>query len=331
MVTGPAGAAGEAAAVARIACRACGEVSLAREPACWKCGAPLHAPAPKPLGNDDIDFAVHDAPKGAPAASAARPPRTPRITLTGEVVEEPDFSAPTVPEPARRAVSAVACPHPPAQAPSADRTRTATTLTGEVVDMPDFSTPRDEPAPAPEPEPAPASGPGEGAVMRITFCKTCGIQNDETATACRKCRQPLEIITEPLPDIKPLRRSLGFDLLGISWIALGVAAVYCGRFVAKADPNRVGMTWADYFWTGLVVCAPGVLVFMRHWFCKVMFWAMMFASGLIWAVIGFIWLYIGLSVSDNGRVGLMWFAALSVLSFISYVTVRLNDEFDIGA
>ncbi|MBM3495079.1 MAG: hypothetical protein FJX72_12290 [Armatimonadetes bacterium] len=257
----------------------------------------------------------------APRKHRGRERKRPATTLTGEVVDTSDFSAP--------APSPVV---PPATRVTSDEPRVATTLTGEVVEVQDFSTPR-EASPAhvdAVQAPPPASDPS-APIMRITYCKTCGIQNEETATACRKCRQPLEIITEPLPDIKPLRRSWGFDVLGVSWIALGLAAAYCGRFVVKADPSHPGMTWADYFWTGLVVCAPGVLIFMRHWFCKFTFWAMTFAATLIWAIIGFIWLYIGLHVSDNGRVGLMWFAALSVLSFISYVTVRLNDEFDVGA
>jgi hypothetical protein len=227
-------------------------------------------------------------------------------------------------------------PAPPATPQLASQpTRLATTLTGEVVEIPDFSVMSQHILPdAPSskaPTAAPPASEPDKPVMRITFCKTCGIQNEETATECRKCRQPLEIITEPLPDIKPIGRSWGFDLLGVAWIALGLAAAYCGRFIVKADPAHPGITWADYFWTGVVVCAPGVLIFMRHYFCRFMFWAMTFASMLIWAVIGFIWLYIGLHVTDNGRVGLLWFAALSGLSFISYLTVRLNDEFDVGS
>ncbi len=212
--------------------------------------------------------------------------------------------------------------------------RTAVTLTGEVVELPDFAAQSARAAvehaeKAAEPQ-TPQAPDAPAPVMRITFCKTCGIQNEESATVCRKCRQPLEVISEPLPDIQPLRRSWGFDVLGLAWIALGVAAAYCGQFIIRADPEDPGITWGDYLWTGVVVCVPGALIFVRHWFCRLMFWAMTFASAMIWAVIGFIWLYIGLHVTDNGMVGLMWFAALSGLSLISYVTVRLNDEFDAG-
>ncbi|HET7854466.1 MAG TPA: hypothetical protein VFM04_08415, partial [Candidatus Methylomirabilis sp.] len=74
--------------------------------------------------------------------------------------------------------------------------------------------------------------------------------------------------------------------------------------------------------------APGILIFMRHVFCKVLFWVMTLGSILVWAVIGFIWYFVGIYISDNTQVGLIWLAVLSGLSFVSWLTVRLNDEFD---
>lgn len=231
-----------------------------------------------------------------------------------------------------------ASPSPTDQPPASPRTVIRTTLTGEQVEVPDLS---EAPPPFTQDLAQPAAtGPPDGTapdakpaapVFRLTYCKTCGIQNDEGATVCRKCREPLPVLTEPVPDIEPLRRTWGFDLLGLAWVALGVAAVYCGRFIVRTQPGHPGITWPDYFWTGIVVCAPGVLIFMRHYFCKFLFWVMAFSSILVWSVIGFIWLYVGLHVSENGSVGLAWLAALSLLSLISYATVRLNDEFDFGS
>lgn len=234
-----------------------------------------------------------------------------------------DFS---VHEPARPPTPPATAEQPP------QRTVLKTTLTGEVVEVPDLSVPVQPAQPdkgVPTAPPVPSSP--EAPVFRLTYCKTCGIQNDEGAEVCRKCREPLPVLTEPPPDIVPLKRSWGFDLLGVAWLCLGIAAVYAGRFIVKADPEHPGITWADYFWTGIVVCAPGVLVFVRHYLCKPLFWLLTFSSVLVWGVIGFIWLYIGLAIGENGRIGLSWLAALSLLAVISYVTVRLNDEFDIGS
>ena len=316
--------------VERITCSACGASMLAGEPICWKCGAAA-APHPRAEQSNLIDFAeASQSPsviRTTPEKATPRPART----LTGEELADADFSAPL-----HGQAEASFAPIPNAEDDIPMPTRLATSLTGEVVEIPDFSARSARPSAESAPEPARQTEPQKPdepakPVMRITFCKTCGIQNEESATECRKCRQPLEVIAEPLPDITPLRRSWGFDVLGIAWIALGLAAAYCGQFIIKSDPEHPGITWGDYIWTGVVVCAPGVLIFMRHWFCRLMFWVMTFASAMIWAVIGFIWLYIGLPVTDNGRVGLMWFAALSGLSLISFLTVRFNDEFDAGA
>ncbi len=271
----------------RKPCPECEAPCLASESQCWRCGTSLFE---KAQPDDQINFASSETLRKPSEPAPAK--TVMRTTLTGEVVEVPDFSAPVAP------------PEPMSDS------------TGVVA----------PPGPVPEP------GSGDAApVFRLTYCRTCGIQNDEGATVCRKCREALPVLSEPVPDIQPLRRSWGFDVLGLAWVALGASAVYCGRFIVKADPNNPGLTWADYFWTGIVVCAPGVMIFLRHYFCKIMFWTMTFASALIWAVIGFLWLYVGLHVSENGSVGLAWFAALSILSLLSFATVRLNDEFDFGS
>ena len=58
---------------------------------------------------------------------------------------------------------------------------------------------------------------------------------------------------------------------------------------------------------------------------------MTFASILIWAIIGFIWMVLGeMHVTDNGQIGLIWLAVLSALSALSYLTVRTNDKPLIG-
>lgn len=312
---------------ARIECPGCGCLCLRGETVCWRCGADLAAGAAKDAP-EEIDFSDR---------STSQP-------VGPSLIAHPQSDAPATEQ--LRDFSAESAPGEGAHGQANTAPRTITTLTGEVVELPrtsDDGQSEHEPVPdlsyltrptllAPPPEqPQEGGEPEAKQVLRITFCKTCGIQNEETAVACRKCRQPLEVIAEPLPDIKPLRRSWGFDLLGVAWLVLGVAAAYCGRFMIKADPAHPGITWGDYFWTGAVVCAPGVLIFIRHWFCRFMFWAMTFAAAMIWAVIGFIWLYVGLHVDDNGRVGLMWFAALSLLSLLSWATVRLNDEFDAGS
>lgn len=226
---------------------------------------------------------------------------------------------------------------PAQEEPAPPKTVQKLTLTGELVEVPEPPPPPPKTsetpsAPGPEHGGTPEEpGPDQGKpVFRMTYCRDCGVQNEEGATECRRCRRPLPVLTEPPPDLVPLRRSWGFDLLGLAWIGLGFAAVYCGRFLIKAHPERPGATLSDYLWTGAVVCAPGILIIMRHYFCRMLFWLMTVGSLMVWSVLGFLWLYVGLHVTDNGRVGLAWLAALSVLSVLSYITVRLNDEFDFG-
>jgi hypothetical protein len=197
------------------------------------------------------------------------------------------------------------------------------TLTGETVEV-------DEPPPS---NPAATIGESEieskpeEPVFIISFCRNCGFQNQEGVKECKQCGVKLEVVHEPPPEIEELPRAWGFDVLGAAWILLGIAAMYSGIFLIKTD-HRTGNTLSDYFWTLIVVAVPGVLIFMRHVFCKILFWVMSFASLLIWLVIGFIWLYIGLRLDTNGEIGLTWFAVFTTLSFVSWFTVRVNDEFD---
>ena len=113
-------------------------------------------------------------------------------------------------------------------------------------------------------------------------------------------------------------------------IILGVIAVYAGQFLIKADSNQKGIAIADYLWTGFVVCAPGILIFLRHFFCKLLFWVLTLGSALVWSVIGFIWIIGKLAVSDNNQVTLIWLSVLSGLSLVSWYVVRSNDTFDAG-
>jgi len=274
---------------------------MEQEVNCWRCGLLLR-------------------PKPAPPAPAGESQPPPPIQI------EETFSSGGPP------VESAA----PAAAAEVRRTITRTTLTGEVVEVeepapPILSLERADGAPASAIDPVDIPSTPEEEVMVLTFCKGCGQQNEEGVRKCRKCGAMLEVVAvSALRDIAPLPRQWGFDVLGIAWIVLGFAAVYCGQFLVKADPEHPGITWADYFWTGIVVCAPGILIFLRHYFCKILFYVMTLGSLLVWAVIAFLWLYVGLTLSENAEMGLSWFALLSVLSAISYFTVRSNDAFDFG-
>lgn len=201
--------------------------------------------------------------------------------------------------------------------------QTMTTLTGETVEV-------DSPSTS---QPAATIGDTrliaqpEEPVMVLSFCRACGFQNEEGVRECVKCKNLLEVIkSSEWKEMEALPRAWGFDVLGLAWIVLGVAAIFAGQFLLQATPGKT--TWADYFWTGIVVCAPGIMIFMRHVACKIIFWAMTFASILVWLVIGFIWQFVGLQLTPNSEVGLSWLALLSALSAISYFTVRTNDAFD---
>ena len=78
----------------------------------------------------------------------------------------------------------------------------------------------------------------------------------------------------------------------------------------------------------VMAIAPGVLVIMRHHFCRMLFWVMTLGSILVWSVIFVVWITGHLHVSDKGQVGLSWLFAFSCLSAISFALVRTNDAFD---
>jgi ribosomal protein L40E len=297
--------------VHRVECPKCGTPCIEQEVTCWQCGAPLRLPPPveqpsKPqVGNGAPSLADglirFDEERPEPSEETAPSGSRMAMTLTGEMAEVGGARSecPTPAESVRQVSPA---------SDRADKPKLAATVGDtQIVAEP------------------------MQAVMRLTFCKACGQQNDEGAVECRKCRTPLEVVAAgSVKEIEPLPRAWGFDLLAAAWIILGFAAVYSGWFLVKTDPKHPGTTWADYFWTGIVVCAPGVLIIIRHYFCKLLFWVMTLASALVWAVIGFIWYFVGLHVSENGQIGLDWLALLSVLSAVSYYTVRQNDAFDFG-
>lgn len=223
----------------------------------------------------------------------------------------------------------IVLPRPPE--PRRGFKRLLVTLTGEQVEAPEPAEASEQPAaqlPLTLGDAAPPEAVPPG-MMRLLYCKHCGLQNDEAAVECRRCRRPLEVVEAgSVGDITPLRRAWGFDLLGLAWVVLGVSAIVAGRFLIKASPAHAGVTWSDYFWTGVVACAPGVLIFMRHFFCRVLFWVMTLASALIWSLLGAMWILGYLHVTDNGQIGLIWLGALSGLGAISWFVVRVNDAFD---
>lgn len=333
--------------ITRITCPHCGAQCFKKDILCWQCHHKLSTdPAERTAGNNTAYIQFGDTPpadsfpiltdetsgSGASASSYTTPliqfdqdeSRPVRSVQNASVLEE--------------------CPLSSHDNPSSPRM--AKTLTGEWVEIED---------PSPEPSPIlrasaqtsdtasdrPLAAQIGGSqieavptekVLRLTFCKNCGHQNDEEAVECRKCKKPLEVVAAgTVKEIEKPPRTWGFDILGLAWIVLGFSAVYCGQFLLKTDVNRTGYTWADYFWTGMVVCVPGIFIFMRHYFCKLLFWVMTFGSVLVWSVIGVVWILGHLRVSDNDQVALIWLAMLSGLSLISWITVRLNDEFDFGS
>jgi hypothetical protein len=297
-------------------------VCIEQEAICWQCGKRLRELPIKQNGHpvDAAPAAEEKKPERRPFWQRSKPPppkaplAEPPITFTGMFAE-------TEPDPA------------PVPEPEKPRTKTLTTLTGEVVDVPDDAPSDAEqttemPAAAATIGSAQVAAEPESPVFVLTFCKVCGYQNPEGINECVKCKSMLEVVHEPLRDVEPLPRAWIFDALGVFWIVLGFAAIFSGWFLLKADSSQHGQSWADYFWTGVVACAPGILIFMRHVFCKILFWVMTLASILVWAVIGTVWILGHLWISDNGQVGLTWLFVLSLLSAISYYTVRVNDAFD---
>jgi uncharacterized OB-fold protein len=340
------------AEIARISCPHCGAPCFQRDLLCWQCHRKLHEEeAEKSASGNTSLIQFGDAPsddsfpilpddhpsKGSPSPSIT----SPLIQFEGE--ENPP--ARSSQEAATQEAAVVeASPLSPSDNPTSHKM--AQTLTGEWVEI-------EEPSTKPSPILRATAQPSESAsssmvaaqiggeqievnpseqVLRLTFCKNCGHQNDEEAVECRKCKTPLEVVSaSSIKEIEAPPRAWGFDLLGLAWIVLGFSAVYCGQFLLKTDVSRMGYTWADYFWTGLVVCVPGIFIFMRHYFSKILFWVMTFGSVLVWSVIGIIWILGHLRVSDNDQVALIWLALLSTLSLISWITVRQNDDFDFGS
>jgi hypothetical protein len=295
--------------VTRIECPHCSAQCIEQESNCWQCGLLLKPVAEKPMnetGSNDVEikaglirFGDDPEPESpAPVVVEALPPPTPtapgkprvRMTMSGEEVEEEEPETST-----------------PILNLDSNQQVAASIGVSQII-----------------------AEPGQ-EVMVLSFCKNCGYQNEEGLLECARCKHVLEIVAVgSIKDIEPLPRAWGFDVLGAIWIILGMAAIYCGQFLIKADPKHPGNSMSDYLWTGIVVCAPGILIFMRHYFCKVMFWVMTLGSIMVWSVIGFLWVIGKLLVTDNMQVGLTWLAILSALSVFSFFTVRVNDAFDYG-
>ncbi len=165
-------------------------------------------------------------------------------------------------------------------------------------------------------------------VMRLTFCKYCGYQNQEGDVECRKCHKELEWVSAKTQMIvEPVKRFWGFDVLGAIWVILGFAAVYSRIFLIHTSPGQPAEP-SDYLWTGFIVCIPGALIFVRHYFSRFLFWAMSLISLFVWFVIFAVWITGHLFVSLNLQVGLIWLAIFSILTLFSFYVVRMNDEFN---
>lgn len=165
-------------------------------------------------------------------------------------------------------------------------------------------------------------------VMRLTFCKFCGYQNQEGVSECGKCHKELEWVSAKTKiTIEPITRFWGFDVLGFIWVILGLAAVYSRIFLVHTVQGHPSEP-SDYLWTGVIVCIPGVLIFARHVFSRFLFWVMSLISLFVWFVIFVVWFTGHLFVSHNIQVGLTWMVIFSVLTVFSYFVVRQNEEFN---
>jgi hypothetical protein len=328
------------ATVGRIECPKCNALCIDGEANCWQCHAllkpttPAPATVPAPIPAPD-DSAVVKSNGKAPAtlfgiSLPGKPKKPEQLADPGPLIqydEEHLASAPKVTIPAEETLTA-------ADGASGGK-RVRVSLTGEIIEddapeSPDGATASNSPASI-----AAKIGaddivdlPSE-EVMVLTFCKQCGYQNVEGVKECAQCGKQLDIIAvSEFREIEALPRAWGFDVLGAVWVILGVAAIFAGQFLVKTDASRAHASIADYLWTGVVAIAPGVLVFMRHHFCRALFWVMTLASFMIWSVIFIVWITGHLHVSDKGQVGLSWIFALSMLSGISFFLVRTNDAFD---
>ena len=304
--------------VSRIKCPNCSAECMEQENNCWQCGKPLRVAAPAPESEPQNVLPAEPQETATPRRGLfnrrTREPEKRPVSVDDVLTLDSSF---TSFEPVNTA------PDPEPADEQIPTTRTMTTLTGEVVEV---EAPAESGAAATIGESAIQAKPEEPVFIQ-TYCSNCGFQNEEGVRECKKCGHKLAILSEPPRDIEPLPRAWGFDVLGAAWILLGLAAIYSGIFLIRAD-HRAGTTPSDYFWTLIVAAAPGVFIFMRHVFCKLLFYVMALGSVMIWLVIGFIWLYVGLQLTPNGQIGLTWFAVFSVLSIVSWFTVRVNDAFD---
>ncbi len=287
----------------RIECPKCKALCLVKEKNCWQCHSPLHA---KPEEADTAKKGFND------------------VEIKPGLIRFGDDPEPE-PEPVCEAP-------PPTPAPGK---RFRVTMTGETIEE---DIPGSELHPSHIVETIVAGKIGDteivaelGAeVMVLSFCKHCGHSNPEGLRDCEKCGRKLDVVAAgSVGDIEPLPRAWSYDVLGLCWIILGFSAVYAGQFLlTPSKSNKVSIS--DYLWTGFVVLAPGVLIFMRHYFVKPMFWVMTLGSAMVWSVIGFLWWMGKLYVSDNMQVTLTWLALLSGLSLVSWFIVRTNDAFDMS-
>lgn len=299
---------------------------MERESVCWQCGGslkqaaqeptlafPLPAPpAPDLTGEHSFDFGAHakavaDELKAKQDAEAAA--RRPRGIKRLPMLLNGDPADHAADEVEVAAAQGYVSPAEATRAADPNKTQIIAGTVGDTQIVADTSQ----------------------QVMYLTYCKKCATQNEEGVTECKRCGAELEVVAvDSVKEIVMPPRAWGFDVLGVGWIALGIAAIVCGQFLVKADPKHPGVTWTDYLWTGAVVCIPGVLIFMRHYFCKLMFWVMTLLSLLTWPLVGLIWYTGHLRISENTALGLYWLGGLSGLSLFSYFVVRTNDAFDMG-
>lgn len=293
---------------------------MEQETTCYQCGSLLKPPLPPPPKEEVHPAEPSAAPSAPPLARMfkrkSKEPEKKSVSLDDVLKLDDLYASPKSDAETRDVADTVS-----ESADSAPKIKTMVTMTGEVVEVEDAH------VPAATIADAEIEARDEAPVFIQTYCSHCGYQNEEGVRECKKCGSKLAVLNQPPGEIAPLRRSWGFDVLGAAWIFLGLSAIYSGIFLIRVD-HKSGITLSDYFWTLIVAAAPGILIFMRHVFCKILFWVMSFVSLFIWLIIGFIWQYIGLRLSSNGQIGLTWFAMFSALSFVSWITVRMNDEFD---
>jgi hypothetical protein len=304
---------------------------------CWQCNALLREPQRLAEPAKPSQPSEPQKPSGIAAAvrlfSAGRQPKNPPAPVDPAALIQ--FDPEHIPTEAPESIDAAAIqpaeqPQPVSEAQLEPAVKQRVTLTGEVIEELISSAPAETAStPAASIGNEQITAPITDEVMTLTFCKQCGYQNPEGVKECGQCGKQLEVIAvNDFKEIESLPRAYSFDVLGAIWIILGLAAILAGQFLVKTDASRPQASMADYLWTGVVAIAPGVLVIMRHHFCRLLFWVMTLGSIMVWSVIAVVWITGHLHVSDNGQVGLTWLFALSILSAISFFLVRTNDAFD---